>query len=202
MTVRLLVAEDMAVVRGALVSLLEREPDFEVVAEVERGDLVLPAARRNEPDVALLDVTMPGQDGLSAANDLACAMPQVKVMILTESSCPGTFRAAMEAGVCGFVRKTADVRTLVDGIRSVAHGGQTFDTGLAVAAMRLGANPLRAREAELLGMLAEGATVGECARTLYLAPGTVRNCLRRAVDRLGARGRTDAIRIARQNGWI
>lgn len=200
--IRLLVAEDMAVVRCALVALLECEPDFRVVAAVERGDLVLPAARRVEPDVALLDVTMPGQDGLAAATVLACALPQVKVIMLTESSCPTTFRAAMEAGVAGFVRKTADVRTLVDGIRAVAGGGQVLDTGLAVAAMRLGASPLRAREAELLGMVADGATVGECARTLFLAPGTVRNCLRHAVERLGARGRTDAIRIARQNRWI
>ena len=200
--IRLLVAEDMAVVRGALVALLDREPDFEVVAEVDRGSLVLPTALREEPDVALLDVTMPVQDGLTAARELARTLPDVKVMLLTESSSPLTFRAAMEVGVAGFLRKSAEVGLLLEGIRCVAAGGQTFDTDLALAAMRLKANPLRPREAQLLRMVAEGATVKECAHTLYLAPGTVRNCLRRAVEGLGARGRTDAIRIARENGWI
>jgi two-component system, NarL family, response regulator DesR len=200
--IRVLVADDLHVVRAGLVTLLEREPDLTVVGEVERGDLVLPVAQRTAPDIALLDIALPGQDGLTAAADLACALPDVRVVILTQSCCPSAFRQALECGVAGYVRKGSRVEVLIDALRTVAAGGSAFDPALAVQAVRVGPSPLRSREAELLTLVGEGATVSECARAVYLAPGTVRNVLRSAVTRLQARSRVDAVRIARENGWI
>lgn len=200
--IRLLVAEDMHVVRSALVALLSMEEDFEVVAEVGRGDLVLGAVERTRPDVALLDLDMPGQNGIAVAGELARSWPQVRVVILTGVGRPGSVKAALEAGARGFVLKTASARALVEGVRTVAEGGQVLDASLAAAALRLGTNPLRPREQELLDLVASGCSVRESAQRLFLSEGTVRNYLSAIVDKLGARGRVDAIRIAQENGWM
>jgi two-component system, NarL family, response regulator DesR len=200
--IRVLVAEDMHIVRSALVALLQTEDDLEVVASVERGDQVLQALRETEVDVAVLDLEMPGGDGVSVATQMGTQAPGTKVIILTALGRPAAVRSALAAGVDGFVLKNAPVAELVDGIRAVVAGRRVLHPELAAAAVQRGDSPLTARESDVLALVGDGCTVRETAQRLALSEGTVRNYLSMVVDKLNARSRTDAVNIARTNGWV
>ncbi|MFD7733580.1 DNA-binding response regulator [Kitasatospora phosalacinea] len=201
--IRLLLAEDQHVVRGALVALLGLEPDLEVVAEAATADDVLPRALAFRPDVAVLDIEMPGRlDGLQAAAALKQQLPDCRTLMLTSLGRPGLLRKALDAKVDGFLLKTAPPADLVAAIRRVASGGRVLDPSLAVAAWDLADNPLTPRENDVLRELAEGAEPPEIAARLHLSTGTVRNVLTAVVGKLNARNRTDAVRIARDAGWL
>ncbi|WP_222193265.1 response regulator transcription factor [Modestobacter italicus] len=202
MTIRVLLAEDQALVRGALRTLLDLEDDIEVVAEVGRGDEVLAAAQEHRPDVALLDIEMPGQDGIEAARELATELPGVRAVVLTTFGRPGFLRRAMEVGAAGFLVKDSPVAELARAIRAVMAGERVIDRDLAAAALALGATPLSVREADVLRAAADGATVADIAGRLYLSEGTVRNYLSSAIGKTGARTRVEAARVAEEKGWL
>jgi two-component system, NarL family, response regulator DesR len=200
--IRVLLAEDQAMVRGALASLLELEHDLEVVSEVGRGDEVLEAARRAAPDVALLDIGLPGMDGLEVAAALHDALPEVRVVMLTTFNRPGYLRRAMEAGAAGFLLKDAPAGELARAIRAAAAGERVVDPGLAAAALSQGENPLTAREREVLAAARSHGTVAELAASLHLSPGTTRNHLSAIMQKLDAHSRFEAIRVAEERGWL
>jgi two-component system, NarL family, response regulator DesR len=200
--IRVLIAEDQTMVRGALRALLDLEDDLEVVAEVGRGDAVVAAAREHHPDVALLDIEMPGGDGIEAARALATAVPDCRAVVLTTFGRPGFLRRAMEVGAAGFLVKDAPVAELARAIRAVVAGERVIDRELAAAALAIGATPLSAREADVLREAADGATVAEIARRLFLSEGTVRNYLSSAIGKTGARTRVEAARVAQEKGWL
>jgi two-component system response regulator DesR len=200
--IKVLIAEDQAMVRGALAALVSLESDIEVVAQVGRGDEVVEAALAARPDVALLDIEMPGLDGLSAAGRLREQLPGCRVLILTTFGRPGYLRLAMERGVAGFLLKDAPSGQLVDAIRRAVAGLRTVDPGLAVAALSEGTNPLTEREREVLIASTEEATVADIARRLFLSEGTIRNHLSAAIQKLGAHNRAEAGRIAMDKGWL
>jgi len=201
-TIRVLMADDQHLVRGALATLLALEPDIEVVAEVGRGDDVVEAARRTAADVAVLDIEMPGLDGLAAAAALRREVPGCRVLIVTTFGRAGYLRRAMEAGVSGFLVKDAPVEQLVDAVRRVAAGQRVVDPELAAATLAAGANPLTAREQEVLAAVRGGATIADIAGRLFLSEGTVRNYLSAAIAKTGARNRIEALRVAEENGWL
>jgi two-component system, NarL family, response regulator DesR len=200
--IRVLIAEDQAMVRGALASLLALEPDIEVVAQVARGDEVLEAALAARPDIALLDIEMPGATGLDAAEELARSLPSCRVLILTTFGRPGYLRRAMEGGASGFVLKDAPASELSSAIRRALRGERVVDPGLAAAALSQGESPLTPREHEVLGASREYATIAELAKALYLSPGTVRNHLSSVMQKLDARNRGEAVRVAEERGWL
>ncbi|MFC7305036.1 response regulator transcription factor [Streptomyces monticola] len=200
--IRLLLAEDQAMVREALATLLGLEPDFEVVAQVARGDEVLGAAREHAVDVALLDIEMPGATGIEAAAELHASEPAVKLVILTTFGRPGYLRRAMEAGADAFLVKDAPAAQLAQAVRKVLAGERVIDPTLAAAALAQGADPLTDREREVLRAAADGATNAELAAALHLSQGTVRNYLSTAIQKLAARNRAEAVRIAREKGWL
>ncbi|MFB9685175.1 response regulator [Amycolatopsis plumensis] len=202
MTIRLLLADDQELVRQALCALLALEDDFEVVASVGRGDEVVAAAREHRPDVALLDIEMPGLDGLSAAAVLAAQVPGCRVVMLTTFGRAGYLRRAMDAGAAGFVVKDAPADVLADAIRRVRAGERVVDPALAVATLAAGESPLTARERDVLVTARTGATVAEIASRLYLSEGTVRNYVSAAIAKTGARNRVEAVRIADERGWL
>ena len=199
---RILLAEDQALVRGALAALLELEHDLEVVAQVGRGDEVVPQALQTRPDVALLDIEMPGLDGLAAAAQLRAALPACRIVILTTFGRPGYLRRAMEAGATGFLLKDAPASDLAAAVRRVALGKRVVDPALALDALTEGANPLSAREREALALAATTGTVADIATQLGLSEGTVRNHLSAAIQKVGARNRAEAARIAAAKGWL
>lgn len=199
---RILIAEDQAMVRGALASLLALEDDLEVVAQVARGDQVLAEVLRCRPDVALLDIEMPGATGLEAAAALRDAAPECRVLILTTFGRPGYLRRAMEGGAAGFLLKDAPASELAAAIRRAMAGERVVDPGLAAAALSEGDSPLTPREHEVLAAVREHATVAELADALYLSPGTVRNHLSSAMQKLDARNRGEAVRVAEEKGWL
>jgi two-component system response regulator DesR len=201
-TTRVLLAEDQTMVRGALSALLSLEDDIEVVAETSRGDGVVPEALRALPDVALLDIEMPGGDGLSAAAALRERLPSCRVIILTTFGRAGYLRRAMESGAAGFLLKDAPPEELASAVRRVANGERVVDPGLAAAALSEGENPLTERERDVLAASAEGATVREVSERFYLSEGTVRNYLSTAIKKLGARNRVEAARLAERKGWL
>jgi two-component system, NarL family, response regulator DesR len=200
--VRLLLADDQELIRSALAALLELEHDFEVVASVARGDEVVGAAKAHQPDVALLDIDMPGIDGIAAAGVLAQEVPQCRSLILTTFGRPGYLRRAMESGAYGFVVKDAPPRQLADAIRRVVAGERVVDPALAAATLASGASPLTARERDVLVAARPGATVAEIAEKLFLSEGTVRNYLSAAIAKAGARNRAEAVRTADERGWL
>ncbi|MFU8872959.1 response regulator [Micromonospora sp. SL4-19] len=200
--IKLLLADDQALVRGALAALLSLEPDLAVVAEVGRGDEVVPEARRTRPDVALLDVEMPGLDGIAAAAALRVAVPGCRVLVVTTFGRPGYLRRAMEAGAGGFVVKDTPARQLADAVRRVHAGLRVVDPSLAAETLATGASPLTERETEVLRTARSGGTVADLAATLHLSEGTVRNHLSSAIGKTGARNRADAVRVAEENGWL
>jgi two-component system response regulator DesR len=200
--IRVLLADDQSLVRGALAALLSLEPDLEVVAEVGRGDEVVAAARESKPDVALLDVEMPGLDGIAAAAALRSEVPWVKVAILTTFGRPGYLRRAMEAGALGFVVKDAPADELAEAVRRVAAGLRVVDPTLAAATLAGGTSPLTARERDVLIAARDGATVADIAARLFLSEGTVRNYLSAAITKTNTRNRVEALRTAESNGWL
>jgi two-component system, NarL family, response regulator DesR len=202
MTVRVLLAEDQAMVRGALSALLSLEDDIEIVAEAARGDEVLPAALDTLPDVALLDIEMPGGDGLEAAAVLHERLPSCLVLILTTFGRSGYLRRAMESGAVGFLLKDAPASELAEAIRRAVKGERVVDPALAAAALSEGDNPLTEREREVLAASESGATIEDIAARLYLSEGTVRNYLSTAIKKLGARNRVEAARLAERKGWL
>ncbi len=202
MSIRVLIAEDQTMVRGALSALLSLEEDIEIVAEISRGDEVIPAALDSLPDVALLDIEMPGGDGLSAAAALKESLPSCRVLILTVFGRAGYLKRAMKSGALGFLLKDAPASELASAIRRVMAGERVVDPGLAAAALSEGENPLTGREREVLVASANGATIEDIAGKLYLSEGTVRNYLSTAIKKLGAKNRVEAARLAEKKGWL
>ena len=202
MSVRVLLAEDQAMVRGALSALLSLEDDIEIVAEASRGDQVLPAALNTLPDVALLDIEMPGGDGLEAAAVLHERLPSCLVVILTTFGRSGYLKRAMESGAVGFLLKDAPASELAKAIHRVMKGERVVDPALAAAALSEGDNPLTEREREVLAASEGGAMIEDIADELYLSEGTIRNYLSTAIKKLGARNRVEAARLAERKGWL
>jgi two-component system, NarL family, response regulator DesR len=200
--IRILIAEDMHMIRGALVALLRLESDIEVVAELERGDTILEAALRTRPDVAVVDIDLPGLDGLSAAAALHEQLPSCKTLVLTGLSQPGNLLRALKIHVRGFLLKDAPAPQLASAIRAVAAGRRVLDPDLVAAAVETGATPLTERETDVLRAAQLGGSTVEIAERLHLSPTTVRNYLSNAIGKLGARNRLDAIRIAEDAGWL
>ncbi len=200
--IRLLLADDQSLVRGALAALLSLEDDLEVVAEVGRGDEVVAAARDAKPDVAVLDIEMPGIDGIAAAAALRAEVPSCRVLMVTTFGRPGYLRRAMEAGASGFVVKDAPAEQLADAIRRVAQGLRVVDPALAAETLATGESPLTARERDVLVAARSGGTVADIAKVLFLSDGTVRNYLSSAIGKTGARTRAEASRVAEQRGWL
>jgi two-component system, NarL family, response regulator DesR len=202
MTIRLLLADDQTLVRSALAALLELEDDFDVVAQVGRGDRVVAAVLSARPDVALLDIEMPGLDGLAVATALHREAPWCRVIILTTFGRPGYLRRAMESGALGFVVKDAPAEQLAEAVRRVAAGERVVDPTLAAATLAGGASPLTGRERDVLVAARDGATVADIAGKLFLSEGTVRNYLSAAIAKTGVRNRVEAIRVADERGWL
>jgi two-component system, NarL family, response regulator DesR len=200
--IRLLLADDQALVRGALAALLDLEHDLEVVGEVGRGDEVAAAAVKGRADVVLMDVEMPGLDGIAATAELRRALPGCRVLIVTTFGRPGYLRRAMEAGASGFVVKDTPARQLAEAVRRVHAGLRVLDPALAEESLVSGASPLTARETEVLRAAREHGTVADMAAVLHLSEGTVRNHLSAAIGKTGARNRTEAVRTAEQQGWL
>jgi len=200
--IKLLLADDQALVRGAMAALLDMEPDIKVVAEVGRGDQVLDAARDHDIDVALLDVEMPGIDGVAAARELRKHLPAVRVLMVTTFGRAGYLRQAMAAGASGFVVKDTPARQLADAVRRVHEGLRVVDPDLAAQSLAQGESPLTERETDVLRAARDGGTVADIARALRLSEGTVRNHLSSAIGKTGARTRAEAVRLALDNGWL
>lgn len=188
--------------RGALALLLDLEDDIEVVAQVGAGDRIVEEALAARPDIALLDIELPGRSGLDAAAELREKLPSCRVLILTTFGRPGYLRRAMEAGAGGFLVKDGPVEDLADAIRRVLRGERVIDPALAAAALSAGPSPLTAREQDVLNAAADGATVADIAGRVFLSESTVRNYLSAAIGKTGTRNRMEAVRTARQNGWL
>ena len=202
MTIRVLLADDQAMVRGALAALLGLEPDLEVVAEVGRGDQVVDAVERSAPDLCLLDIEMPGGNGIDVAAELTRRQPPVRVLIVTTFSRPGYLRRALEVGVSGFVVKDTPARELADAVRRVHAGLRVIDPALAAESLVGGPNPLTAREQEVLREALTGAPVATIAGRVHLSAGTVRNHLSSAIGKTGTTTRAEAARVAEERGWL
>ncbi len=200
--IRVLIAEDQGMVRGALKALLAMEGDIEIVAETDRADEVLPLASRTKPDVALLDIEMPGGDGIMAAGQLRSELPSCRTLILTTFGRPGFLRRAMESGASGFMLKDAPAHELALAIRRTMAGERVIDPGLAAAALSSGISPLSEREREVLVAGQDGATIAQIAKALFLSEGTVRNYLSSAIQKLEVSNRTEAARVAEDQGWL
>ena len=200
--IKLLLADDQALVRGAMAALLDMEPDLKVVAEVGRGDEVADAVRDHEVDVALLDVEMPGMDGVAAAREVHRVFPSCRVLMVTTFGRAGYMRQAMAAGASGFIVKDTPARQLADAVRRVHEGLRVVDPALAAQSLAQGDSPLTEREADVLRAARDGGTVADIARELHLSEGTVRNHLSSAIGKTGARTRAEAVRLALDNGWL
>lgn len=200
--ITLLLADDQALVRGAMAALLGLEEDLEVVAEVGSGDEVVEAARRTRPDVAVLDVEMPGLDGISAAAQLTSELPGTRVLIVTTFGRPGYLRRALEAGASGFVVKDTPSEELAEAVRTVAKGGRVVDPSLATEVVVGGPNPLTDREREVLAVALDGRSAADIAARVHLSPGTVRNHLSSAIGKTGTSNRVEAARRAQDLGWL
>ncbi|SDF37145.1 two-component system, NarL family, response regulator DesR [Blastococcus aurantiacus] len=202
MSIRVLIAEDMHMIRGALVALLALEDGMEVVAELDRGDEIVEAALRTRPDVAVVDIDLPGTDGITAAAQLHTRVPECRTLVLTGLSQPGHLLRALQGGVRGFLLKDAPAGALARGIRRVAAGERVIDTELIAAALETGSTPLTARETDVLRAAQGGASTEQIGVDLALSTATVRNYMSNAISKTGARNRIDAIRIARDSGWL
>ncbi|WP_395692422.1 response regulator [Nocardioides sp.] len=202
MTIRVLLAEDQAMMRGALAVLLDLEPDVEVVAQVGTGTEIVPAALDARPDVALLDIELPGRSGLEAAADLARELPGCRVVMVTTFGRPGYLQRAMAAGAVGFLVKDGPIEGLADAIRQVVAGRTVVDPQLAGQALRTVASPLTPRERDVLAAAEDGSSVATIAARLHLSASTVRNYLSDAIGKTGTRNKTEAALLARRNGWL
>ncbi|WP_375000058.1 response regulator transcription factor [Aeromicrobium sp. CTD01-1L150] len=201
-SIRLLLADDQALVRGALAALLRLEKDLDVVAEVGRGDEVVAAAREHAVDVCLLDIEMPGADGIEVAGALASQVPGCRSLMVTTFGRPGYLRRALEAGASGFVVKDTPATELAEAVRRVHAGLRVVDPALAAESIAGGSNPLTERERDVLREAFDGATVADIASRVHLSTGTVRNYLSAAIGKTGTSTRVEAARVARSNGWI
>jgi two-component system response regulator DesR len=197
-----MIVEDQGMVRGALATLLGLEDDIEVVAEAASGEEALAVATKVRPDVALLDIEMPGKDGITTAAELRAALPSCQTMIVTTFGRPGYLRRAMEAGASAFLVKDSPAHELAAAIRRVLAGERVIDPGLAAAALSAGPNPLSPRERDVLAASADGSTIGDIAGRLHLSEGTVRNYLSSAIHKVGARNRIAAVQAAQRQGWL
>lgn len=200
--IRLLLADDQALVRGALAALLDLEGDLRVVGETGRGDAVVDLARASRPDVALIDVEMPGLDGFEVTQALAQHLPSVKVLIVTTFGRPGYLRRALDVGASGFVVKDTPARKLADAVRRVHSGVRVVDPQLAAESMVEGGSPLTERETDVVRAAADGASVTTIAKRVHLSPGTVRNHLSAVIRKTGADNRSQAVRLVREKGWL
>ncbi|HEY0540279.1 MAG TPA: response regulator transcription factor [Actinoallomurus sp.] len=200
--IRVLLAEDQGMVRGALATLLNLEDDIEVVGEASNGEEALAVAAGTRPDVALLDIEMPGKDGIATAADLRVALPDCRIVILTTFGRPGYLRRAMEAGASAFLVKDSPAEELAAAIRRVLAGERVIDPALAAAALSAGPNPLSPRERDVLSASADGSTIGDVAARLHLSEGTVRNYLSAAIRKTAARNRIEAVQTAQRQGWL
>lgn len=199
---RILLAEDQAMLRTALATLLDLEPDFDLVAQVERGDEVLGAARASAPDIALLDIELPGTSGLDIAPQLLAEFPECTVVILTTFGRPGYLKRALEAGARGFLVKDAPVSQLAEQIRAAVAGSIVVDPALAATALASPPNPLTDREREVLAAGSDGSSIAAIAERLHLSESTVRNYLSAAIGKTGTHNRMAAERTARESGWL
>ncbi|WP_018157353.1 response regulator transcription factor [Demetria terragena] len=202
MTIRLLIADDQALVRGAMAALLDLETDLEVVAEVGRGDEVVAAAQDSRADVCLLDIEMPGGSGIEAARELRRDLPAVRSLIVTTFGRPGYLRSAMDAGASGFVVKDTPARELAEAVRRVHQGLRVVDPALATESLLGGPNPLTERERDVLRSALSGATVATIARTVNLSEGTVRNYLSSTIRKTDTATRVEAAHVAQERGWL
>lgn len=202
MTIRVLLADDQALVRGALVALLDLESDLEIVAEVGRGDEVLDAARRTTPDVCVLDIEMPGLDGIAATTLVRETLPSTRVLIVTTFGRPGYLRRALDAGASGFVVKDTPARDLADAVRRVHAGLRVLDPTLATESLVEGTGPLTGRERDVLRQALSGSSVAAIAARLHLSQGTIRNYLSAAIGKTGTGTRYEAARVAQERGWL
>ncbi|SCK38601.1 two component transcriptional regulator, LuxR family [Streptomyces sp. WMMB 322] len=200
--IRVLLADDEHLIRGALTALLALEEDLTIVAEAASGPEAVAMARAHTPDVAVLDLQMPGADGVQVATQLRDELPGCRTMIVTSHARPGHLKRALAAGVRGFVPKTASAQQLAEIIRAVHGGSRYVDPELAADAISTGDSPLTARETQLLGLASNGAPVADIAERVSLTPGTVRNYLSAATAKLGAENRHAAARMARERGWL
>ncbi|MDQ1111856.1 two-component system response regulator DesR [Microbacterium testaceum] len=200
--IRLLIADDQALVRGALAALLGLEPDIEVVAQVGRGDEVVEAARSSDADVALLDIEMPGLDGIAAASLLRSEVPGCRALMVTTFGRPGYLARAMQAGASGFVVKDTPAAELADAVRRVSQGLRVVDPQLAAESLAQGDSPLTERETDVLAAARDGGSIADIARTVHLSEGTVKNHLSSAIGKTGGRNRADAVRVAVERGWL
>jgi two-component system, NarL family, response regulator DesR len=200
--IRVLLAEDQLMFRTAVRRLLDLEDDIHVVAEVGRGDEVVSAALSSRPDVAVVDIEMPGLDGISAATELRRQLPTCRTLILTMYGRPGFVQRAMEGGIAGFLLKDSPAEALAEAIRRCAAGDEVVDSGVAARALRIGPCPLTPREREILAACAEGLTSAEISRRLWLSEGTIRNKISEVLGKLGVRNRIEAVQIARESGWL
>ncbi|MBU2698252.1 response regulator transcription factor [Pimelobacter sp. 30-1] len=201
-TIRLLLADDQALVRGALSALLGLERDLEVVAEVGTGEEAVAVAAELRPDVALLDVEMPGIDGIAACAELRRVAPETRVLIVTTFGRPGYLRRALQAGASGFVVKDTPAPQLADAVRRVHQGLRVVDPALATDSLVSGESPLTGRESDVLRAARDGGSVAAIAAALFLSEGTVRNHLSSAIGKTGASNRTEAVLVADGNGWL
>lgn len=202
MVIRLLIADDQALVRGALAALLGLEPDIEVVAQVGRGDEVVEAARASEATVALLDIEMPGIDGIAAAALLRAEVPGCRALMVTTFGRPGYLARAMQAGASGFVVKDTPAAELADAVRRVSAGLRVVDPSLAAESLAQGDSPLTERETDVLAAARSGGSIADIARMVHLSEGTVKNHLSSAMGKTGGRNRADAVRVAVERGWL
>ena len=202
MSIRVLLADDQALVRGAMAALLALEGDLEVVAEVGRGDEVVEAARRSEAQVCLLDIEMPGADGIEVARRVAAELPGCRSLIVTTFGRPGYLRRALEAGASGFVVKDTPARELAEAVRRVHAGLRVVDPALATESLVGGPNPLTDRERDVLAEALKGAPIAAIAAQVHLSQGTVRNYLSSAIGKTGTSTRVEAARVAQQRGWL
>ncbi|GII87529.1 DNA-binding response regulator [Sphaerisporangium siamense] len=200
--IRVILAEDQAMVRGALASLLGLEPDIEVVGEAATGEEAVAVAVAARPDIALLDIEMPVLDGIAAAGRIRAETPGCRVMILTTFGRPGYLRRAMEAGASAFLVKDSPAKELAAAIRRVLRGERVIDPGLAAAALSAGPNPLSGRERDVLRAASDGSTIMDISRRLHLSEGTVRNYLSAAIQKTHARNRIEAVQRAEAQGWL
>lgn len=200
--IRLLLAEDQVMMRGALATLLDLEEDLTVVAQVGDGDTIVPTAREMRPDVALLDIELPGRSGIDAAADLRDELPECRVLILTTFARPGYVQRAMAAGASGFLVKDGPVEDLADAVRAVVGGEVVVDPALAMSALRTGQSPLSEREREVLTASEDGSSIADIAARLHLSTSTVRNYLSSTIGKTGTRNKTEAAGLARRHGWL
>ncbi|MEU8322971.1 response regulator transcription factor [Nonomuraea sp. NPDC048881] len=200
--IRVLLAEDMHMIRAALTALLRLEPDIEVVAEVVRGDEIVPVALDVRPDVAVVDIDLPVTDGITAAAELRERLPSCRILVLTAMGQPGHLRRALAAGIEAFLVKDAPGDRLAEAIRRTAAGLRVLESELVSSAMEYGESPLTPRETTVLRQAARGATAEEIAAGLHLSAGTVRNYLTAAITKTGARNKIDAVRVAEDAGWL